>query len=81
MNSSVIEFLDSHLSDPDALTFILNTYLIAVGYRPLYLLDKPDFSKYIPEVSKIFPELTFGKDYFCSRFWVSGVEKRKSVYL
>lgn len=64
MNTAVTELLDSYLTSLDALDFIINCYLVAVGYRPLYSANVPvENEKLVVKTASVFPSLKFSGRY------------------
>lgn len=57
----VIELLEKYIEHYYAREFIINCYLVAIGFRPLYLLSPPTrppyFSALVKETLNIFPSL------------------------
>lgn len=63
MIKRIQNLLDIHLEDREAIEIIVETYLIAVGFRPLYLLGREEFfvpyRNLLDDLENIFPSLIF----------------------
>ncbi len=82
MATAVISLLDSYLASPEALSFIINSYLVAVGYRPLYSVDIRDESQLnelIRRVAPVFPSLTFTGALVHNVYWTPNYKTHREM--